>query len=308
MAQSPWRAEAPPVPVAGTDWRFQTLIGRMDDRRLAVLSSSSGEPGGRESAVLSMTCGARPSMEIILPDALRHRSNFTSATRLRYDQAEPTSVDLRVFSDGRILAATWDTDRDQSSLRSMFGRLSQAGVLLVEVDTALYGVRVYEFRTRNLSDAMQQHMPSCLSMLTAPPTPAAPPAASRPAPPHPAAAPARPAPSAPEPAPSPGSPLTQGEIRALAEGISECWSVDGGMLSLDQVVVEVRIQIDAQGNVRNVVPGARGLPTDPRARAVYEATRRALLAPQCNPLRIAPGRAQTVMGATFRFNPRGLVR
>ena len=79
------------------------------------------------------------------------------------------------------------------------------------------------------------------------------------------------------------------------------------MMGLSDIVVELRVQLDGQGNVRNVVPAAAA-PSDPRARAVYESARRALLAPQCNPLKVPAAKAQTVMASTFRFNPRGLVR
>ena len=80
------------------------------------------------------------------------------------------------------------------------------------------------------------------------------------------------------------------------------------MLNLSEIVVELRVQLDGQGNVRNVVPGERGMPSDARARAVYESARRALLSPQCNPLKVPADKLQTVMASTFRFNPRGLVR
>jgi hypothetical protein len=123
---------------------------------------------------------------------------------------------------------------------------------------------------------------------------------------------ARPNPQAGRPAAGGGSPtgsqpLTQGEIRGLADQVGECWNVDAGMLGLSDIVVELRVQLDGQGNVRNVVPGDRGIPSDPRARSVYEAARRALLAPACNPLKVPADKIQTVMAATFRFNPRGLV-
>jgi hypothetical protein len=108
-------------------------------------------------------------------------------------------------------------------------------------------------------------------------------------------------------APTGTAALTTGEIRGLADQISECWSVDAGMVGLSEIVVELRVQLDGQGNVRNVVP-ARGVPSDPRARAVYESARRALLAPQCNPLKVPSAKMQTLMASTFRFNPRGLVQ
>lgn len=101
--------------------------------------------------------------------------------------------------------------------------------------------------------------------------------------------------------------LSQGEIRGLADQIAECWNVDRGMLGLDSIVVELRVQLDSQGVVRNVVPNGSP-PADPRARSVYESARRALMSPQCNPLRVPPNKYQTVMASIFRFNPRGLVR
>jgi hypothetical protein len=124
---------------------------------------------------------------------------------------------------------------------------------------------------------------------------------------------ARPSPQAGRPATGGGSPtgtqpLTQGEIRGLAEQVGECWSVDAGALNIAEIVVELRVQLDAQGNVRNVVPGDRGVPSEPRARAVYESARRALLSPQCNPLRVPADKYPTIMASTFRFNPRGLVQ
>lgn len=107
--------------------------------------------------------------------------------------------------------------------------------------------------------------------------------------------------------PSVAPPLTQGELRALAEQVSQCWSVDASMLSL-QDVVELRVQLDGQGNVRNVVPGDRGIPNDARSRAVYESARLALLSPRCNPLRVPTDKMQSVMAAIFRFSPSGLVQ
>lgn len=123
----------------------------------------------------------------------------------------------------------------------------------------------------------------------------------RPNPPPPSA------PSAGGGAPTGAATLTSGEIRGLAEQIGECWSVDAGAPNLSDIVVELRVQLDGQGNVRNVV-AASGVPSEARARAVYESARRALLSPQCNPLKVPSAKLPTLMASTFRFNPKGLVR
>ncbi|MFC4170353.1 hypothetical protein [Teichococcus aestuarii] len=108
-------------------------------------------------------------------------------------------------------------------------------------------------------------------------------------------------------APSGAALLTAGEVRGVSERISECWSVDAGMLNLDQIVVELRVDIDPGGVIRNVRP-AGSVPSEPRARAVYESARRALLDQKCSPLPVPREKIPSLNAATFRFNPRGLVR
>ena len=101
--------------------------------------------------------------------------------------------------------------------------------------------------------------------------------------------------------------LTQGEIGRISDQVSECWNVDPGMLGLQEITVELRVQLDAQGNVRKAGPWGN-LPSDPRVRAIYESARRALLSPACNPLKVPPDKIKTLESTPFRFSPRGLVR
>jgi len=101
--------------------------------------------------------------------------------------------------------------------------------------------------------------------------------------------------------------LTQVEIRGLEVQVEECWNVDAGMLGLQEITVELRVQLDALGNVRNAAPWGN-LPSDPRVRAIYESARRALLSPACNPLKVPPDKIKTLESTPFRFSPRGLVR
>ncbi len=108
-------------------------------------------------------------------------------------------------------------------------------------------------------------------------------------------------------APNGTAQLTAGEIRGIADQISECWSVDAGAMGLSEIVVELRVDIDANGVIRNA-RAAGSVPADPRARAVFERARRALLDDRCATLRIPRDKIATVAASTFRFNPRGLVR
>ena len=97
--------------------------------------------------------------------------------------------------------------------------------------------------------------------------------------------------------------LTAAERSGLADRIGECWSVDAGAPGIQNIVVELRVETDAGGTVRRVTGTPPG---DVRARAVYEAARRALLDPRCNPLPLPPARLAALRDTLFRFNPRDL--
>jgi len=117
-----------------------------------------------------------------------------------------------------------------------------------------------------------------------------------------------PAPGAPQQgggAPQGTASLTAGERAGLADKISECWSVDAGAPGLNQITVELRVEVDAGGVVRVVRPNG-AVPSDPRARMVYEAARRALLDPRCNPLPLPRERLAALRDAVFRFRPSDL--
>ncbi|WPB86338.1 hypothetical protein [Sediminicoccus rosea] len=117
--------------------------------------------------------------------------------------------------------------------------------------------------------------------------------------------------------PAPGSPqqgggappgtanLTAAERAGLADKIGECWAVDAGAPNLQNITVELRVEVDAGGVVRIVRPNG-AVPTEPRARMVFEAARRALLDPRCNPLPLPRERLDALRNTVFRFNPREL--
>ncbi|WP_458097469.1 hypothetical protein [Roseomonas sp. WA12] len=108
-------------------------------------------------------------------------------------------------------------------------------------------------------------------------------------------------------APTGTATLTQGEIRGLAEKISECWSVDAGAQGLENITVELKVETDATGTIRVVRP-VGSVPSSPVARAVYEAARRALLDPRCAATGLSREKLAAVSASTFRFSPRGLSR
>jgi hypothetical protein len=79
------------------------------------------------------------------------------------------------------------------------------------------------------------------------------------------------------------------------------------MMGIDQMTVELRVDVDQGGTVRNVRP-ANGIPSDPRARALYDMSRRAMLDPKCNPIPVPREKIPALNNTTFRFSPRGFIR
>jgi len=96
--------------------------------------------------------------------------------------------------------------------------------------------------------------------------------------------------------------LTGAERAGLGDRIGECWSIDAGAPNIRDVEVDLRVEIDRAGTVRVVRPNG-AMPTEPRARMVYEAARRALLDPRCNPLPLPPARLQALNETIFTFRP-----
>ena len=99
--------------------------------------------------------------------------------------------------------------------------------------------------------------------------------------------------------------LSAGETRGLSEAIQPCFSVDAGGLNIAEIVVEMYIDVDGGGVVRNVRPNGSP-PSDPRARMVYERARTALLSPACNPLPLPRERLAALRDTLFRFRPANL--
>lgn len=100
--------------------------------------------------------------------------------------------------------------------------------------------------------------------------------------------------------------LTDMELGTIARHIQTCWSV-ALPAALQDIVVELRVETDSAGNVRGVRPNG-DMPAEPRARAVYESARRALLSPSCSPIPVARERLHLLGNVVLRFSPRGLER
>ena len=100
--------------------------------------------------------------------------------------------------------------------------------------------------------------------------------------------------------------VTPAEAKAIADRISECFTIPGGSSALAaREAVDVRVEVDSQGVVYEVRPNG-SLPTNRNAFRLYEYARRALLDPRCSPLPVSANRLHAVRNSVFRFDARTL--
>lgn len=97
--------------------------------------------------------------------------------------------------------------------------------------------------------------------------------------------------------------LSSSELSALRQQVASCWNIPAGAKNASDLVVEVHVTLDGQGNVKTakVVGGNRA---HPYFQAASESAARAVQNPRCNPLKIPPQRLAQMQSFTFRFNPQ----
>ncbi|MCC7425565.1 MAG: hypothetical protein IT557_01555 [Alphaproteobacteria bacterium] len=127
------------------------------------------------------------------------------------------------------------------------------------------------------------------------------------------ARPAQPPSGRPSPPPA-GSPnarvsdtLTASEKGAIAQQIERCWTFDAGARNARELITIIRVTVDRDGSVRDARIMDTSRMGDPSFRAFAERARRAILDPQCSPLRLPADRYEAWRVMDLRFNPQGLL-
>lgn len=116
------------------------------------------------------------------------------------------------------------------------------------------------------------------------------------------------APAASSNAPALSDRLTISQEDALRRQISQCWNIPIGARNAEQLLVDVRIEVNPDRTVRTaeVVDQAR-MALDPFFRAAAESALRALRHPRCTPLMLPPDGYETWKNITFTFNPQDVL-
>ena len=105
-----------------------------------------------------------------------------------------------------------------------------------------------------------------------------------------------------------GSQLTASEVDLIREQIARCWNVPAGARDAKDLVVEIRVVVDADGTVRQatIVDQAR-LASDPFFRAAAESARRAFFNPLCRPLHLPPDKYAIWKDLVVDFSPKDIL-
>jgi hypothetical protein len=90
----------------------------------------------------------------------------------------------------------------------------------------------------------------------------------------------------------------------IQQQMSYCWRIDAGAQNADDLVVEIRVQFNADGSVRGrpEVVDQRRLARDAFYRSAAENARRAII--ECSPFKLPQSRYELWRDMILRFNPR----
>ncbi len=106
--------------------------------------------------------------------------------------------------------------------------------------------------------------------------------------------------------PIPISPVEQ-QLNVIRRQIEPCWHIPAGTRDVENLVIYIAVVMNPDGTVRRaeIVDRAR-VTRDPIFRAVAASALRAVIDPQCSPLKLPPQKYQQWKNFTLSFNPKEL--
>ena len=103
----------------------------------------------------------------------------------------------------------------------------------------------------------------------------------------------------------PSLPVTASEIDAVRRQIERCWNLPAGVKDAGDLVVSLRVEMNADGTPRSaVVDGSSRGQNNPLFQATADSARRAVLNPRCHPFKLPPDKYDRWRTMTLIFNPR----
>ncbi len=99
--------------------------------------------------------------------------------------------------------------------------------------------------------------------------------------------------------------MTISELDAIRSQIEQCWNIPAGARNAQDLVVDISVVMNPDGTVRQATIVQRSrMSRDSFYRAAAESALRAVLNPDCSPLRLPPQKYNQWKTFTLSFNPR----
>lgn len=101
--------------------------------------------------------------------------------------------------------------------------------------------------------------------------------------------------------------LALSEMDALKYQLAECWNVPAGALDAENLIVDIRVEVNRDRTVRTAEIVDRGrYSRDSFFRAAADSARRAVFNPRCTPLALPPDKYDIWKTILIRFNPKDM--
>lgn len=102
--------------------------------------------------------------------------------------------------------------------------------------------------------------------------------------------------------------LSVSELDALRRQIAGCWNIPAGARDAENLVVQISVSVNPDGTVRQAkVVNSRAMKQAPYYQIAAESALRAVLHPNCSPLRLPPNKYKQWKDFTFTFNPKEML-
>lgn len=99
-------------------------------------------------------------------------------------------------------------------------------------------------------------------------------------------------------------PLSISEIDLVRQQIGQCWSLPAGAKGAENMNIEIAVNMNPDGTVRDARVNNKGLDADPFLRTMAESALRAVLNDRCQPFKLPHDKYDRWKTMTLIFNPK----
>ena len=104
-----------------------------------------------------------------------------------------------------------------------------------------------------------------------------------------------------------GPQLTTSEKDLVIQQIEQCWNPSAGAREAHDLIVEIHVDMNRDGTVRQAQIMSTSRMDDPFYKAAAESALRAVLNPRCQPLKLPPDKFDQWQTMSLSFDPKDLL-